>query len=236
MKLARSVSLVSTIAIAVTGCSRARVPFDARLAALERGEMAGFVFSDLLDVPYVRDCLKTIDDSQLPKRFQPVAGRFARLVSPRGNSLETNPRFTWLAPDPPANHYQLVIWQGEDDGPGAVITTETVEGDAWQSPIPLTRGNAYYWSILDAERGAGAQVPFVVADESLTIPIRTAADALERSISERSTRLFLQTNLFESRGFFGEASVRLLELWRLHPKSAYLEKRAHRFSLYLVFP
>jgi hypothetical protein len=223
--------------VAIAGCSRRPVvPFEKRLAALERGDSSALVFVDLFDVPFVRESARPVDDAALPKRYPPVPGAFGRPVSPRGLTLDAEPKFSWLPPEYPSEAYQLILWDSVDGAPGAAISNQRVEGTSHPSPFPLERGKSYFWSVLDPSKAAGAQVEFEIADEASASALRSAAATLERADPDRSTALLLQTNLFEVRGFFGEASLALLELWRLHPKSEYLAKRAQRLSLYLTRP
>lgn len=229
-------TVLLALALAASCSARPSKPFEARLAALERGDSPALVFVDLFDVPFVREAARVVDDSATPKRYPPVPGKFGRPVSPRGLTLDVKPNFTWLAPEIPSEGYLLVVWDGVDGAPGAAISNERVEGTSHASPLVFERGKSYFWSVLDPSKTAGAQVPFAIADDAAASALREAAASLERAIPDRSTALLLQTNLFEARGFFGEASLALLELWKLHPKSTYLAKRAERLSLYLPSP
>jgi hypothetical protein len=82
-------------------------------------------------------------------------------------------------------------------------------------------------------RAGAARTTFGVADETTGRQMRRAAESLRDGIRDPSTALLLEANLFESRGFFGEASLRLLELLRRHPDNPYVRQRATRLSLYL---
>ncbi len=229
-----AVALFAIGASAHVGCGNESIPFEQRLVNLERGERPLFVFSDLIGEPIVREAAEPVDESALPARRPPPPDDLPMPISPRGLTLNSKPRFVWLKPKSATEpvSFRLMIYE-DDDKRREQKATATTSETSLESPVTLVRNVPYSWWLVETHPPSrGAKVPFSIADEKTSDAMRDAARVLERLTYDRSTSLLLKANLFESRGFFGDAVLDLLELTRLHPDSAYLKGRCHRLSVY----